>query len=304
VKIAKVIVDVQASPINQTFDYIIPDAYEPIIEKGMRVIIPFGPRKITGFVVDLDNESTLPEHKLKPLLDVIDITPVLTSELLDLGKWLAQQTLCLYITAFQAMLPHVLKAKYEKHLVRLTEDRLLPDLEMLFSGYETVDFERLKTLNINYHHVRQAIQSGDIMIRYVVTSRETKKYETYIQPAVEPHKLEETLIDLPKNAKRQSQLLHFFIEHPDAISQNKLLRTLNLNRANVEALIDKGLLTEEKQEVFRNPYDDQQFTRTTARQLTTEQQQAIIPIQNAIKTEQHGVFLVHGVTGSGKTEIY
>src|SRR5699024_6041568 len=145
---------------------------------------------------------------------------------------------------------------------------ILPDLEMLFSGYETVDFERLKTLNISYYHVRQAIQSGDIMIRYVVTSRETKKYETYIQPAVEPHKLEETLIDLPKNAKRQSQLLHFFIEHPDAISQNKLLRTLNLNRANVKALIDKGLLTEEKQEVFRNPYDDQQFTRTTARQLT------------------------------------
>jgi len=304
VKIAKVIVDVQASPINQTFDYIIPDAYEPIIEKGMRVIIPFGPRKITGFVVDLDNDSTFPKHKLKPLLDVIDITPVLTPELLDLGKWLAQQTLCLYITAFQAMLPHVLKAKYEKHIVRLTEDRLLPDLETLFSGYETVNFERIKTLNISYHHVRQAIQSGDIMVKYVVTSRETKKYETYIQPAIDPHRLEEALVDLPKNAKRQSQLLHFFIENPDAISQNKLLRTLNMNRANVKALIDKGLLTEEKREVFRNPYDDQQFRRTTARQLTTEQQQAIIPIQNAIKAEQHGVFLVHGVTGSGKTEIY
>src|SRR5690625_4799949 len=141
----------------------------------MRIIIPFGPRKIPGFVVDLDNEYTLPETKLKLLSDVIYITPVLTSELLDLGKWLAQQTLCLYIIAFQAMLTHVLKAKYEKLLVRLTEDRLLPDLEMLFSGYETVDFERLKTLHISYYYVRQAIQTDDIFNRYVMNSSVLKK---------------------------------------------------------------------------------------------------------------------------------
>src|SRR5699024_8139645 len=103
--------------VNQTFDYLIPQKFQEMLQPGMRVIIPFGPRKITGFVVERIEKSSY--NQLKEIMDVLDVTPVLTQELLELGKWLASETLSLYITTFQAMLPQVLKAKYAKEIVRL-----------------------------------------------------------------------------------------------------------------------------------------------------------------------------------------
>src|SRR5690625_697965 len=147
VKIAKVIVDVPATSINQTFDYLIPEQFEEILQTGMRVVIPFGPRKITGFVVAKTSESEF--EQLKEIIDVLDLTPVLTPELLELGKWLANDTLCLYIVAFQAMLPQVLKAKYDKEIVRLTSSELSSDLENLFAGRKVVPYETLTDKEIS-----------------------------------------------------------------------------------------------------------------------------------------------------------
>ncbi|WP_106497673.1 primosomal protein N' [Lentibacillus sp. Marseille-P4043] len=301
-KIAKVIVDVPASSINQTFDYLIPDHFQQVITKGMRVIVPFGPRKIMGFVVELISEST---HKgLKKIIDVLDLTPVLTDELLKLGKWLADQTLSLYITSYQAMLPQVLKSQYKKELVRLTEERLSDDLEMVFAGRDSIPYEELANRSIRYYHVQKAIQDGDVAVNYLVKSKITKKYVTMVQPAKETYLLEEALYDVAKNAKKQRELLGFFIEYPDPIEQPKLIRYLETTQPTIKKLIDRGLLASSKVEVFRNPYDDDAIAKTNALELTEQQQQAINPIKQKISQGQHDVFLLHGVTGSGKTEIY
>src|SRR5699024_765205 len=104
--IARVIVDVPASVVNQTFDYRIPERFLSVVQPGMRVIIPFGPRKISGFVMEIIAESTY--DNLKEIVDILDVTPVLTKELLQVGKWLAEDTISLYISTYQAMLPQVL----------------------------------------------------------------------------------------------------------------------------------------------------------------------------------------------------
>src|SRR5690625_4165350 len=108
----------------------------------MRVIIPFGPRKITGFVVDLVSESSY--DSLREIIDVLDFTPVLTDEFISLGKWLAEETLCFYITAFQAMLPQVLKATYEKEIVRVSDHSLPFHLESLFSDSNVIPYTELQ----------------------------------------------------------------------------------------------------------------------------------------------------------------
>lgn len=300
--IAKVIVDVPAASINQTFDYLIPDKFINIVEKGMRVMIPFGPRKITGFVVELTDESEF--DKLRSIIEVLDLTPVLTDELLELGKWLANETLCLYISAFQAMLPHVLKAKYDKEIERLTEKNLPEILENFFQGQHVVPYEKLTRFPVSYQIVQKAIKDGDITVNYIVKSSVTKKYITMIQPLVEPHLLEEALVDISKAASRQRQLIEFFIEHPVAIQQKDLIKILDTNRSHIKTLITKSLLSESKVEVYRNPYDDDAFEQTTALKLTDEQSEAIKPIKQTIENNLHDVFLLHGVTGSGKTEVY
>ncbi|WP_164669057.1 primosomal protein N' [Virgibacillus doumboii] len=300
--IAKVIVDVPASSINQTFDYKIPERFQSILKAGMRVIVPFGPRKIMGFVVGRTVESSF--DKLKEIHDVLDLTPVLTGELLDLGRWLADETLSLYITAYQAMIPQVLKAQYKKELVRMNEEQLSEELESFFAGRDYAAYEELEGSPISYYKIQKAIQDGDISVNYLVKSKETKKHVTMIKPKREPHLLDEAIQEMSKNAKKQKDILAFFIDHPEEIEQNVLMKKMHTTRSTLKALLDKDLLASVRKEMYRNPYDDNSFARTKSLELTDEQSQAITPIKEHINDEEHDVFLLHGVTGSGKTEIY
>lgn len=300
--IARVIVDVPASSINQTFDYLIPDRFRDILTTGMRVIVPFGPRKIMGFVVGRTAESSF--TKLKEITDVLDLTPVLTKELLDLGKWVAHETLSFYITALQAMLPQVLKAKYKKEIVRMTGEELPGNLELLFAGRDFISYEEFEGSTINFNQLQQAVKDGDIYIEYLVKSKITKKHVTMVKPSRDNHLLEEALLDLSKNAKKQQQLLAYFIEHTEPIEQKLLLQKIQTTPGTIKTLVDKSLLEVYKVEIYRNPYDDDAIVQTSPMVLTDQQETAIKPIKEKIANDVHDVFLLHGVTGSGKTEIY
>ena len=301
-KIAQVIVDVPTSQVNQTFDYAIPEKFKGILSIGMRVTVPFGPRNIMGFVVGLSDFSSF--DKLRNINDVLDLTPVLTEELIDLGKWLAEDTLSFYITAYQAMLPQVLKAKYKKELVRLTEASLSPEMELLFAGRDYINYEEFTASSISYQQLKKNIEDGDIRIKYLVKSKITKKHVTMISLNQEIHLIEEALLDLPKNARKQRLILEYFLKHPKRIEQKTLLTHLNTTQSTIKTLVDKHLLKASKIEVYRNPYDDRSFKKTTPLTLTKEQELAILPIKEKINNNEHDVFLLHGVTGSGKTEIY
>jgi len=303
VRIAKLIVDVPSSSINQTFDYLIPERFAGTILPGMRVIVPFGPRKIMGFVASLADESGQ-GAKLREILDVLDIVPALTEELLDVGKWMAEETLCLYITAFQAMLPQALKSKYKKEYMRVTDEPLEAELDMLFAGRDFITEEQFQQSGVRLAVMQKAIQRGDLEINYLVKSKATKKLVTMIEPAAEPAKLDEALADLSRQAVKQKQLLDYFIDHPEPVSQKVLLEKLDTTKSSVQALIDKGLLRSARKEIMRDPYENREFAKTHALQLTEQQQTAIQPIIDRIDREEFGVCLVHGVTGSGKTEIY
>ncbi|GGJ86423.1 primosomal protein N' [Lentibacillus kapialis] len=300
--IAKVIVDVPAGSINQTFDYEIPERFQEMLRPGMRVIVPFGSRKVMGYVVARTGESDF-DH-LKELIDILDLTPILTPELLDLGKWLAEETISLYITAFQAMLPQVLKANYKKELERLTTESLSEQLEVLFAGRDFISYEELGNAGVSFYQVQKAIQAGDIAVHYQVKSRVTKKHITFLKPAREVYLLEEALQDMSNKAKKQQEILAFFIERPEEIELNYILKKFGTTRAVINALQNKNLLTALKKEVYRNPHDDQAFEKTAALTLTKQQQKALKPVRQHIHEDRHDVFLLHGVTGSGKTEIY
>ena len=83
-----------------------------------------------------------------------------------------------------------------------------------------------------------------------------------------------------------------------------MLTDLKISAATVKALIEKEYLSEQYMEVYRDPYENRTFTRTEPLPLTDDQQKAIEPILDSIEQTRHDVFLLYGVTGSGKTEIY
>src|SRR5699024_709758 len=92
--------------------------------------------------------------------------------------------------------------------------------------------------------------------------------------------------------------------HYEEIEQKALLQQINITSSPLQALIKKNILKKKKMEIYRNPFDDDAIEPTTPLSLTKEQSAAIKPIKQSIQQEEHDVFLIHGVTGSGKTEVY
>lgn len=107
---AQVLVELKAKGINQTYTYEIPNSMN--VKIGCRVIVPFGCQKLEGFVLDIGNFNC--EYELKNIEQVIDLEPVLTEEMLKLGKYMQKKTLCNLILCYQTMLPKALKAKKDQ----------------------------------------------------------------------------------------------------------------------------------------------------------------------------------------------
>ncbi|EQC78888.1 Helicase PriA essential fororiC/DnaA-independentDNA replication [Enterococcus sp. HSIEG1] len=118
---AEVIVDVPTMQTDQPFTYEIPEYLRAVAETGMRVEVPFGngDRHIQGFIVGLTD--TPPGQPLKPILRLLDLSPVVNEELLQLADYMKKTTFAFKITCLQTMLPSVMKAEYQKNILLLDD---------------------------------------------------------------------------------------------------------------------------------------------------------------------------------------
>lgn len=299
-KIASVIVDVAAFGTDKQFDYLIPEKWQDIITPGMRVIVPFGPRKIQGFVVEVNNESDYPN--LKPLIEPLDLTPVLNKELLELGDWLANEILSFKIAAFHAMLPTAMKTRYEKWIHRLVEDD--PALDKLFSGKTKISWKEAEEKDL-LPALHREINNGKAELIYTVKDRARKKTVKIFRRKMEKEQIERLLESIRPNAERQRQvLLYVLTDLSDKYNSQELIKKTGTSLPTIRALAKKGVFSEHDEEVYRDPYAHSYFTPSTPLPLTSDQQQAIKPILSKIEANSYETFLLYGVTGSGKTEIY
>ncbi|MDQ0175875.1 primosomal protein N' [Bacillus chungangensis] len=300
-RIASVIVDVQTIQTNRTYDYVIPDKWLSHIQPGMRVIVPFGPRKIQGFVIQIKQDSEV--KKLKEIVKPLDLVPVLNDELLSLGEWLTEKTLCFHMSAFQAMLPTAMKAKYDKKL-RIVQDREDQYFYHLFGKREEIMWEHAEEKGL-LPQLQKAVKSEHIEVIYLVKNRANKKMVQMIRTERSKSELGTAIEKLPSNAYRQKKVLEqFLLDSELRISRKALMEKTSASQAAIESLIKKKLLVIEKEEIYRDPYEDRHFKTTKALPLTEEQQSVIKPIIEKITDHVHETFLLYGVTGSGKTEIY
>jgi primosomal protein N' (replication factor Y) len=299
--IASVIVDVPAKQTDRPFDYRIPEHLEGVITPGMRVVVPFGPRKIQGFVISIQPSSEF--EKLRDIIAPMDIVPVLNNELLQLGDWLSEETLCYRISAYQVMLPAALKAKYEKKIrVTIDVNLLPPVLQRVFEKTQMVPFDTIE--KDAWRVLQKEIANGHVEFIYEVKERVNKKKRRYVMPHVNEKELSDSLKLLSIQATKQREIIEFFLANPAPVPLQNLINLLNTSSSAIKGLVNKGILREEEVEVYRDPYENRVFERTEALPLTSEQKRAISPVLQTIEENLHQVFLLYGVTGSGKTEVY
>ncbi len=298
---ASVIVDVPAYAIDRPFDYIVPEKWRDIIQVGSRVKVPFGHRHILGYVVQLASETTVDPSKLKQLSELIDVEPVLTEELLQLAHTMANETICLHIEALQAMLPSAMRMRYDKQVIVLDRDQLVEPFRHAFAKKDTVPLKAFH--EEDYPLLRQLVRQRILDIETVMKQQEKKKKVRMIQvpPMAE---LLHAMEDVPKNAKRQQQLMEWMFQHPnEKIPSVELQKQANVTAAVLKNFIDKGIITETYEEVYRE-IDASTLAVDKVVELTKEQKLALTSINQAIDRERDEIFLLHGVTGSGKTEVY
>ncbi|WML51954.1 primosomal protein N' [Neobacillus sp. PS3-12] len=301
--VASVIVDVPAKQTDKAFDYLIPDKWMDIIQPGIRVIVPFGPRKIQGFVIGLKLHSDF--DKLKEIIEPIDLVPVLNKDLLELGHWLTESTLSFKIITYQAMLPAALKAKYEKKVSLapgINREELPEELQPLFQNNRELAWDLVLNSSLERKLHKEAA-AGKLEVIYEVKERLHKKKLKYVLPLMSAEELTMELEQIPARAGKQRELVSYFILNSAPIEYRKL-HDLGLSASAVKPLAAKGLIAEKDMEVYRDPYENREFKRTSPLSLTAAQKEAIEPILDSIQNNLHKVFLLYGVTGSGKTEIY
>ncbi|MDP1417909.1 primosomal protein N' [Peribacillus simplex] len=301
--IASVIVDVPAKQTDREFDYRIPEKWNQVIKPGMRVIVPFGPRMVQGFVTGLKAKSDF--AKLRYIKEPMDLEPILNDELLQLGDWLTKEAMCFKISALQAMLPAAMKAKYEKviKVVEDKKDRLPPFIQNLFGKNDSISWKDVIE-GENASLFQKEMQNGNLELVYNVKNRLNKKTVRVIKSLLSPKELKEMASAISSHAKKQQELLQYFIEHQEPIPLKELLELINTSSGTVKSLVSKGALAEMDQEIYRDPYENRVFEKSTPFTLTAEQTAALKPINEKIHHDEHDVFLLYGVTGSGKTEVY
>ena len=145
---AEVLVEYSAKSIDKTFTYIIPEILRKDIKVGMKVLVPFGSKKINGFVTKIvDNHNS--SYELKEISSIIDKHFCLNDELMKLGSFLQSKTLCTKITAYQTMLPSSLKVKeqktnYSKYLTYIKLNKSKAEVEEYINKYP----RRIKQIDI------------------------------------------------------------------------------------------------------------------------------------------------------------
>lgn len=302
-QIAHIIVDVPTMQTNSPYSYLIPSELEDSISIGMRVIVPFGKgnRKIEGFVVGIESMATQDATKLKKICSVMDFEPVLNDELIALSKWLANRTYAFRISCLLTMLPNVMKAKYskivrKKHALKdqILDQKLSETLSTPLDDKHFTEKELSQLILLQKKH--------DVEIEYVVKNEAKSKTELAIQNQITD--FNEIRKQLKPNAKAQQHLLNLLEAHPtEKLVQRKIIKEQSISPASIKAFNDKGWISKVQIEKYRDPYKHP-ITRDRPKQLTSEQEQAVLEIDQAIKKQTAETFLIEGVTGSGKTEVY
>lgn len=308
-KVAKVIVDVPTMQTDQPFTYLVPENLNEQLAVGMRVEVPFGNgnRHVQGFVLAVEPvaATVLDETnvQLKELVAVLDLKPVLNTEMLALADYMKEKTFAFKITCLQTMLPSVMRADYQKYIY-LTDELSEELQDQLFYGLEEISWDQAQERGL-LPQLMALRKQQKVDIRYEVTTRNKVKMVRFIQAAKEFEQLEEIRLGLRKGAKKKEQLLYYLQRlGTEKVTAVKEMKELGFSTALLNEAAKNGWLTFIEKEAYRDPFANQTFEKTTALSLNAEQQVAVETILQSVQEQQSQTYLLEGITGSGKTEVY
>lgn len=302
--------------IQGTYTYRVPVDMSDQVEEGRRVIVPFGKNRIYSALIYKIGEKAPERYEAKYILDVMDEEPIVTSGQFKLWEWIADYYLCTLGEVMQAALPAVLKLASETRITIGPEaagnrehlhekEFLILDALDLVPELKVSDVVKLLGQKTVFPLLKRMFEKGLVLISEELAPKVRPRRQVFLELAAEfsDEEGKRLLLDsLNKAPKQQDAVLGFLQlrKQSGKVSRKAIMEATGVTAQVVRSLVEKEVFVEREELVSRIGGEDVALTKDFT--LNPDQQNALRQLQQSL--EEKEVTLLHGVTSSGKTQLY
>lgn len=303
-------------PISQTYTYRVPETWNDRVSPGRRVIVQFGRNKVYAAVIHRVTDRAPERYEAKYILDVLDDSPIVDPMQMQLWEWMAAYYLCTLGEVMQAALPAALKLASETRIIAAEssgvdrsalndKEYLILDALDISPELKVSDIVKLLGQKTVFPILKRMFEKGLILISEEVAPRYKPKVKTFIRlhPDYADSEGRRLLLEALAGAPRQQDAVLGYIQlsrRQPQVTRADLMEASGCKPAAITALIEKGIFVAEERIVSRLDGEDIEVSATFT--LSEPQQRAFEKIK--ARFTEKGVVLLHGITASGKTQVY
>ena len=300
-------------PLDQTFTYSVPAPLRSRIAVGMRAVVPFQKRVETGYVVALSAASDL--TGIRPLIDLPDPEPIFTSEMLGLCRWIADYYCCAWGEALQCAIPAGIQIRGKLRYTLLTDQlasgrfterqrKVIAELHRrgpLTEGQLAATVGRTALSNTLHSLTARGILLAESVVSDASISIRMETWARLVEARI-PNADE--LAALQRRAPKQAAVYLDLLHGEPERSAPSLTAKHGVGSDILRALEEKGLIERFDRELLRSPEFEADAKSRHKFALNAEQKAAFDAITRALEDGRFQTYLLQGITGSGKTEVY
>ena len=315
--IAKLVLNNYSHATDSLYDYNVPSSMEGKISVGMRVKVPFGRnnREAEAYVFSLCEKSEY--SLLKDITEFIDEYSYFDKAKTDIISFMKHRYFCSYISALKCFIPSGVGAKFTRYFSfdlskedaankfcahSVTADKIISCLK----AYGTMSEESIKT-EVNKKNVTSVLNkladNGIIEIHTKETQNIKDAVRTFVELVIDREEAINLADTMSARAKARARVIEVLCDN-NIIELSELLMCASCSKSVVDALVERGIAAYRQMVCNDSSLDLLSVHSNPKKQLTPEQQNAVSQISESIEKSQKETYLIHGVTGSGKTEVY
>jgi primosomal protein N' (replication factor Y) len=304
---------------RKAFTYLVPKDLENQAKVGVRAVAPFGKRTLTGFIINKLKTASLKET-IKPIIDVIDEQPIVDKDGFKFYQWLADYYLCSFGEALKLAVPYGSEVESKRKII--SDQKACAHLLIKEKNKSSTRGKILKVLSereeISLQQLQKLVKKKNIYsILRILQENGVVTLLDLLQPAkvkaktVNYVKLNKTVGEVyslfPEIERRSPKQIKLLLELVNAKGKGlpvaELLHKTSSSKSSLDSLATKGIVKLYEQEIDRR-YVEQYKEEQTKFSLSEQQSGVINEVAKTLEGKIFKTFLLHGVTGSGKTQVY
>ena len=306
-------------PFRKSFTYLVPTELEKQAKIGVRAVAPFGKRTLTGFIINKVKKVSIKEE-IKPITDILDEQPIVDSEGLKFYAWLADYYLCSFGEALKLAVPYGSEVESKRKIIPdqkacahlLTKEKNKSSTRgkilKVLSEKKEINLQQLQKIvkkkNI-YSILRTLQQQGVITLLDLMQPAKVKaKTVNYVKLNKTVAQVYSLFPEIERRSPKQVKLLlELVAAKGKGLPVAELLHKTASSKSSLDSLSAKGIVKIYEQEIDRK-YVEHYKEEQTKFTLSHQQEKVIGEVSKEIDEDKFKTFLLHGVTGSGKTQVY